>query len=61
MRHYCLQTHEVVSSYTALNLADEIRNSMEEWEITDKVVMVITDIMTKISRMLLLKSCSYLT
>ena len=43
MGHYCLQTCEVASSHTALNLADELRNSMEEWEITDKVVMVTTD------------------
>ena len=43
MGHYCLQTHKVASSHTALNLANELRNSMEEWEITDKVVMVTTD------------------
>ena len=43
MGYYCMQTREVASSHTALNLADELRNSMEEWEITDKVVMVTTD------------------
>ena len=43
MCHYCLQTREVVSSHTALNLANELWNSMEEWEITGKVVMVTTD------------------
>ena len=41
--HYCLQTREVVSSHTALNLGDEISRSTEEWEITSKVVMVTTD------------------
>ena len=43
MHHYCLQTREVASSHTALNLGDEISRSMEEWEITSKVVMVTTD------------------
>ena len=43
MRHYCLQTHEVSSSHTAVNLANELRISMEEWEVTSKVVMVTTD------------------
>jgi len=43
MHHYCLLTREVAASQTALNLADELRNSMEEWEITGKIVMVTTD------------------
>ena len=43
MDHYCLQTREVVSSHTAQNLAGEISCSLDEWGITDKVVMVTTD------------------
>ena len=43
MCHYCLQTRKVASSHTALNLPNELCNSMEEWEITDKVVMVTTN------------------
>ena len=38
----CLKTQEVVSSHTAQNLAEEI-HSLDEWDITDKVVMVTTD------------------
>ena len=43
MDHYCLQTREVISSHTAQNLAGEISCSLDEWGITDKVVMVTTD------------------
>jgi len=44
MHHYCLQTCEVASSYTALNLGDEISRSTDEWKITSKVVMVTSSI-----------------
>ena len=43
MHHHCLKTQEVISSHTAHNLAEEIRYSLDEWDITDKVVMVTTD------------------
>ena len=43
MHHHCLQTREVVSSHTAENLAEEIHYSLDEWNITEKVVMVTTD------------------
>ena len=43
MHHHCLKTQEVVSSHIAQNLAEEIRYSLDEWDITDKVVMVTTD------------------
>ena len=42
MHHHCLKT-QVVSSHTAQNLAEEIHYSLDEWDITDKVVMVTTD------------------
>ena len=43
MHHHCLKTQEVVSSHTAQNLAEEIHYSLDEWDISDKVVMVTTD------------------
>ena len=43
MHHHCLQTQEVVSCYTAQNLAEQMQCSFDEWDITDKVVMVTTD------------------
>ena len=43
MHHQCLKTQEVVSSHTAQNLDEEIHYSLDEWDITDKVVMVTTD------------------
>ena len=43
MHHHCLQTRDVVSSHTAQNLAEEIHYSLDEWDVTGKVVMVTTD------------------
>ena len=43
MHHHCLKTQEVVSSHTAQNHAEEIHYSLDEWDITGKVVMVTTD------------------
>ena len=43
MHHHCLQTQEVVSSHTAQNVAEQMQCSLDEWDITDKVVMVTTD------------------
>ena len=43
MHHHCLQTREVVSSHTVENLAEEIRYSLDKWDISEKVVMVTTD------------------
>ena len=43
MHHHCLQTQKVVSSHTGQNLAEQIQYSLDEWDITDKVVMVTTD------------------
>jgi len=43
MHCHCLQTHEIRSSHTAQSLAEEISQSLDEWEITDKVVLVTTD------------------
>ena len=38
MHHHCLQTQEVVSSYTAQNLAEQMQCSLDEWDITDKLL-----------------------
>lgn len=43
LKHYCLQIQEITESHTAVNLADDLKNSLEQWEILDRVVMITTD------------------
>ena len=43
LKHYCLQIQEITESHTAVNLADDLRSSLEQWEALDRVVMITTD------------------
>ena len=43
MCHHCLQTREVSTSHNAENLAQELRQSLDEWGIYKKVLIVTTD------------------
>lgn len=43
LKHYCLQIQEITESHTAVNLADDLRSSLEQWETLDRVVMITTD------------------
>ena len=49
LKHYCLQIQEITESHTAVNLADDLRNSLEQWESLDRVVMITTDNAANIS------------
>ena len=40
---YTLTTHEMVERDTAENLGNELQNMLADWEITDKVVAMVTD------------------
>ena len=52
MCHHCLQTREISTSHTAENLAQELRQSLDEWGIYKKVFIVTTD---NAARLLLMK------
>ena len=43
LKHYCLQVQEITESHTAVNLADDLRNSLEQWETLDQLVTITTD------------------
>ena len=43
MKYYCLQIQEITESCTSVNLADDLRSSLEQWETLDQVVMITTD------------------
>ena len=43
LKHYCLQIQEITELHTAVNLADDLRSSLEQWEALDRVVMITTD------------------
>ena len=49
LKHYCLQIQKITESHTAVNLANDLRNSLEQWESLDRVVMITTDNAANIS------------
>lgn len=55
LEHYCLQIQGITESHTAVNLADDLRSSLEQWETLDPVVMITTDDAVAL-QMLLLRS-----
>ena len=48
MKNYCLATKEVSVSHNAENLATELKQSIDEWELSDKKCMDFVLIMLKI-------------
>ena len=43
LKHYYLQIQEITESHTPVNLADDLRNSLEQWETLEQVMMITTD------------------
>jgi len=42
-KSYTLTTHQMEESHTASNLAHQLENTFEKWEIDQKVITVVTD------------------
>jgi len=43
LKYYCLQVQEIAESHTAVNLGNDLRSSLERWDILGRLVMVTTD------------------
>ncbi|XP_076301940.1 E3 SUMO-protein ligase ZBED1-like [Lasioglossum baleicum] len=43
IQSYTLTTHEMEERHTAENIANELKRTLDDWEITNKVVSIVTD------------------
>ena len=43
IKHYCLMTKEVTETHSAENLAEELRQGIDEWDLSDKLYAITTD------------------
>ena len=54
LKHYCLRIQGITESHTAVNLADDLRSSLEQWETMDQVVMTTTNNAVTLQMLLLM-------